>query len=94
MSTRAAARLAQAIALCSLALVAASLILLILDSKAIDSIGTSDPPFLLNAVIAAVLGALIASRRPRNPIGWLLLAISMSQAVSMTGAAFAVRRVG
>jgi signal transduction histidine kinase len=91
MSTRAAARLAQGIALCSLALVAASLVLLILDSKAIDSIGTSDLPFFLNAVIAAVLGALIASRRPRNPIGWLLLAISMSQAVSMTGTFLAMR---
>jgi signal transduction histidine kinase len=91
VSTRAAARLARGIPVCSLGLVAASLALLILDAKAIDSIGTADLPFFLNAVIAAVLGALIASRRPRNPIGWLLLAISASQAVSMTGSLLAMR---
>jgi signal transduction histidine kinase len=65
--------------------------LLILDAKAIDSIGTGDLPFFLNGVIAAVLGGLIASRRPRNPIGWLLLAISMSQGVSMTASFLAIR---
>jgi signal transduction histidine kinase len=91
MSTHTATRLAQGIALGSLGLVATSLVLLVLDAKAIDSIVTGDLPFFLNAVIAAVLGGLIASRRPRSPIGWLLLAISASQAVSMTGTFLAMR---
>jgi signal transduction histidine kinase len=91
MSDRSLARLAQGIALCALALVATSLVLLILDAKAIDSIGTIELPSFVSAVIATVLGALIASRRPRNPIGWLLLAIAASQAVSLIGTFLAMR---
>lgn len=91
MSARDAARLSRVIALSAIALVAASAVLLILDAKAIDSVSTGNLPFFLNAVVAAVLGALIASRRPKNPIGWLLLAISMSQAVSLTGSFLAMR---
>jgi signal transduction histidine kinase len=86
-----AARLSRCIALCSLTFVAASLVLLILDARAIDSIGTSDLPSFLSAIVAAVLGTLIASRRPRNPIGWLLLAISASQAVSISATFLAIR---
>jgi signal transduction histidine kinase len=91
MSERHAARLSRWIAMCCLALVAASLVLLILDATAIDSIGTSDFPSFLSAIVAAVLGTLIASRRPRNPIGWLLLAISASQAVSISATFLAMR---
>jgi signal transduction histidine kinase len=90
MSGPAAARLARAIALIAIGLVVASVVLLILDAKAIDSVTTGNLPFFLNAVVAAVLGALIAARRPYNPIGWLLLAISMSQAVSLTGSFLAM----
>jgi signal transduction histidine kinase len=88
--TRRAERLSRGIPLCAIAMVAASLVLLILDARAIDSVGTSDLPSFLNTIVAAVLGALIASRRPSNPIGWLLLAISMSQAVSLTGSFLAM----
>src|SRR5580704_16532983 len=85
VSTRTAERLSRAIALASIAMVAASLLLLILDARAIDSVSTAELPSLLAPVVAAVLGTLIASRQPRNPIGWLLLAISISQAVSLAG---------
>jgi signal transduction histidine kinase len=76
-------RLAWGVGLCSVGVLLASLVLLALDWKAIDSIYTAQLPWFLKAAITAVLGSLIASRRPRNPIGWLLLAIAALQAVSL-----------
>ncbi len=43
--------------------------------------------FLLFALIAtpfAVVGALVASRRPRNPIGWLFLAFAVVAAFAVS----------
>jgi hypothetical protein len=38
--------------------------------------------YLLAAVSAATVGAVLASRRPRHPVGWLLLALGLSVAAS------------
>jgi hypothetical protein len=35
-------------------------------------------PYLLALVSAATVGAVLASRRPRHPVGWLLLALGLS----------------
>jgi hypothetical protein len=35
-------------------------------------------PYLLAMASAATVGAVLASRRPRHPVGWLLLAIAVS----------------
>ena len=35
-------------------------------------------PFLLGAMSAATIGAVLASRRPRHPVGWLLLTLGLS----------------
>jgi hypothetical protein len=35
-------------------------------------------PFLVAAVSAATVGAVLASRRPRHPVGWLLLGLGLS----------------
>ncbi|HET9555568.1 MAG TPA: hypothetical protein VFS70_00395, partial [Actinomycetota bacterium] len=42
------------------------------------SIGGDAVPYLLAMVSAGTVGAVLASRRPRHPVGWLLLAIAMS----------------
>ena len=76
-----ARRLAWGVWLFSVALLAASLVLLVLDWQAIDSPLTAQALFLLQSAITGVLGVLIASRRPRNPIGWSLLAISVSNGI-------------
>ncbi len=78
---RRAVRVAWAIGLCSLGLLVASLVLLALDWKAIDSPLTASLPVFLGALITGILGVLIAARRPRNPIGWLLLAIAAGDAI-------------
>jgi hypothetical protein len=70
-----AVQLAWGVGLCSLGLVAANLILIALDWKAIDSQTTQAVPYFVQAPIVAILGLLIAARRPRNSIGWLLLAV-------------------
>ena len=67
--------------LCVLGLLIASLVLLLLDWSAIDSAGTAQLPYFLQASVVGILGVLIAVRRPRNPIGWLLLAIAALDAI-------------
>ena len=40
-------------------------------------LGESGVPYLLGMVSAATVGAVVASRRPRHPVGWLLLALGL-----------------
>jgi hypothetical protein len=42
------------------------------------SLGGDAVPYLLAMVSAGTVGAVLAGRRPRHPVGWLLLAIAMS----------------
>jgi len=83
MSTRAAARLAWSLAGLSVALFAASVVLWLLARSA-----QVPESWDANITVASMLGqvsflayplvgALIASRRPRNPIGWLLLTVGL-----------------
>jgi hypothetical protein len=79
-----AVRLAWGIGLCSLGVLVAGLVLLALDWKAIDSPGTGELPLFLGTPITGILGLLIATRRPRNPIGWLLLGIAAADASGLS----------
>ena len=89
---RRAVRLAWGVGLCSLGLVAANLVLLALDWKAIDSQTVQGAvPYLVQAPIVAILGLLIAVRRPRNSIGWLLLAVAAAEAICCFAAFVAIR---
>lgn len=83
MSTRTASKLAWGLCVLSLALTALSLLLLILNLSHPNT--HLYEPWLdntLTAVFYPTVGALVASRRPENPVGWLLclygLAISIS----------------
>ena len=44
---------------------------------------------VLAAVSAATVGAVLASRRPRHPVGWLLLAFALSLNASGVAEAYA-----
>ena len=83
--------LAWGVGLCALGLVAASAVLLALDWKAIDSPGTAQLAVFLGAPINGALGVLIAVRRPRNAIGWFLLAIAAAGAVFLFTNFLAIR---
>jgi hypothetical protein len=45
-------------------------------------IPTAIPP-VLGAVSTATVGALVASRRPRHPVGWLLLALGVTESTEI-----------
>jgi len=42
------------------------------------SLGADAVPYLLGMMSAATVGAVLAGRRPRHPVGWLLLALGLS----------------
>ena len=48
-------------------------------------LNASGVPAVLGIVSATTVGAVLASRRPRHPVGWLLLGLGLS--VSASGAA-------
>jgi hypothetical protein len=55
-------------------------------------LGVSTIPYLAAVVVAATVGAVLASRRPRHPVGWLLLALGLS--VTASGVADGYARDG
>jgi hypothetical protein len=79
MSTRTATWLAWALAGLTLTMVVASVALFVLarSSHVPSSLGAStigDVALFISFSVFPVIGALIASKRPRNPIGWICLA--------------------
>jgi signal transduction histidine kinase len=88
---RQAVRLAWGIGALCLASVIVSVILLALDRRAIDSPITGQVEYFLAVPITGTLGLLIAARRPRNPIGWVLLAIAFVDAIYLPADFLAMR---
>jgi hypothetical protein len=84
MSRRTTAWLAWSLCLMSVVLAAASLILALLNGRTLDDIfqargGPSIVHLAIIAVSFSVVGALIASHRPGNPIGWVFCAAAFLQ---------------
>jgi len=86
MDTRIAARLAWSLWGLSLALTALSLVLLALNmydpNLQIFELVVEDT---LIAVVCSTVGAVVASRRPENPIGWIFCAIGLFGGVERLG---------
>ena len=55
---------------------------LIANRSAIRTVDQADPVDLIVPIGFAVIGTLVASRQPRNPIGWIFLAIAIDGAFS------------
>jgi len=91
MSARATTRLAWGIGAVCAACVVASLVLLALDWRVISNPFVAQAPWFLATVTTGLLGVLITSRRPRNTIGWLLLAITFGNAIYLLGCFIAIR---
>jgi hypothetical protein len=83
MSRRAAAWLAWSLCVLGVALAAASPILALLNGRTLAEIFMAWGPSILTlateTVSFSVVGALIASHRPENPIGWIFLAVGFLQ---------------
>jgi hypothetical protein len=85
-------RLAAVLALVALAMEAVSLVLLIPNSRVVslEQLGFNGVGGTVAGATYPLVGWLIASRRPRNPIGWIFLAIGLSQAGSSLASQYAV----
>jgi hypothetical protein len=95
MSTRVAAWLAWSLCLLCVALAVAGLILALLNGLTLGEIflawsGPSVATLLTQIVSFSVVGALIASHRPENPIGWLFLAAALFYGIEIAGEEYAV----
>src|SRR5207253_3346026 len=91
MNRRTASRLAWGIAILSYAIVAACLVLLWLNRATIGSVGAGPVGSVVPAATLGALGALIASRRPSNPIGWLMLGTAALVGASLLAALITIR---
>jgi hypothetical protein len=97
MSTRAASWLARSLGLMSVALLSASTVLLVLNrpTRVVESAGvwgTANVPFIFLVVTLdfTLVGALVASRRPTNPIGWISLAAGLALALFNAAGEYAI----
>jgi hypothetical protein len=95
MSTRLAAWLAWSLCLLCVALAVAGLILALLNGLTLGEIflawsGPSVATLLTQIVSFSVVGALIASHRPENPIGWLFCAAALFYGIEIAGEEYAI----
>jgi hypothetical protein len=95
MSTPTAAWLAWLLCLLSVALAAASLILALLNGRTLGEIflalgGPSIAALPTETVSFSVVGALISSHRPENPIGWIFLAEGFCYGLLAAGDQYAI----
>ena len=86
MSARAASLLAWALCLLCVALLAVRVVLLFLNrvtTLATGGWGTANYAFILLVVILSftLVGALISSRLPANPVGWICLSVGLIMAL-------------
>src|ERR671920_1229380 len=92
MSSRATTWLAWSLCALSLALTALSLLLLILNLSHPNT--HLYEPWLdntLTAVFYPTVGAIVASRRSENPVGWLLCVFGLVISISYFCAEYAIR---
>ncbi len=91
MSRRAAARLAWSVCALSLALTVLSLLLLILNlSHPNAHVYDYWLENTISAISVAPIGALIASRRPENPVGWLMCLLGLATSIGLFGGQYAI----
>src|SRR5215212_352466 len=95
MNPRAAAWLAWSLCVLCVALAAASPILALLNGHTLGEIfmAGGGPPILSLATLTvsfSVVGALISSQRPENPIGWIFLAVGFFYGLLTAGEEYAI----
>ena len=81
-SPRQLRRLAWGLGILALLILAAAGSLVVLNRSAIHSFDQADPTDVIVPIGYAVIGALLAARRARNPIGWIFLGIAITGGLS------------
>jgi signal transduction histidine kinase len=74
--------LAWALGIVGLLIATATAVLVVMNRSVIHSIQDADPIELAISIGFTTLGALLASRRPRNPVGWIALALAIGDGVA------------
>ena len=64
-------------------LFAVSLALMALGAALLARENVAEAAYAVALVVFALVGAVVASRRPRNPIGWILLAVVVNSAATI-----------
>ena len=84
-------RLAWTLCLLCVGLAAASLIFALLNGRTLGEIFVEEGIVMIATLTVAfsVVGAMIASHRPRNPIGWIFCAAALFQGLSISGYEYA-----
>ena len=72
---------AVALAGTALAGATATVVLAVLNHAHLPNIDAADPSSIIVPIGAGLLGMLVAARRPRNPVGWLLLVIAVASSL-------------
>jgi len=93
MSQRTAAWIAWSLCALCAALAVATLILAIFNEHTLGEIFISEEgivTFAIWTVSFSVVGALIASHRPENPIGWIFLAVALCYGLLSAGDEYAI----
>jgi hypothetical protein len=94
MSTRVAAWLAWSLCLLCVALAAVCLIFSLLNGRTLYEMALTEIPTIVTLVTQmvsfSVVGALIASHRPENPIGWLFCAAALFYGLEIAGEEYAI----
>ncbi|MEA2550856.1 MAG: hypothetical protein QOE25_625, partial [Actinomycetota bacterium] len=87
MTDRTAGRLAWAIGLVSFVMAGVALVFWLMTSAIPESANSNGGGIsnIVPAVTFGALGALVASRKPRNRVGWLMLVISGGTALTAFG---------
>jgi signal transduction histidine kinase len=89
MNERTAGRVAWGVALFCFAMAGATLVMTYLN-RGTPTTGNGGPN-LIPSVTFGALGGLVASRQPRNLVGWLMLAVAVCTGASTLGAHLATR---
>jgi uncharacterized integral membrane protein len=76
---RSSTRLAWALCIASVALAVLGLVYASWNYDSLDALLHSTVRSAIVAISLAVVGALIATHRPRNPIGWIFCAVGLTQ---------------
>jgi len=84
MSRRAASWLAWSVCALMLVLIACAVALALLNRSEVRAV-----VFPLGVTLSAVVGGLVASRRPENPVGWFFLGIGGCFAITLVAAEYA-----
>jgi hypothetical protein len=91
MSAPTARRLALSVWIIAFLSTAAGLLLLFPNRSTLGGASfVVVPSVFLPALAYTTIGALIAGRHPRNPIGWILAAVGLSSGISFVGSEYAI----